>query len=281
MSDQEQWQLDSSAPELYQRYLVPAITAVWASDLVEEAALRPGERVLDAACGTGAVARVAAERVGSTGRVAALDINPGMLAVARSLPAVPGAAIEWHEGSVLALPFSDAAFDRVLCQLGLQFFPDRTAALREMRRVLVPDGRLAVSVFGPIEHSPATHALANALDRHIGPEASVAKRNEHALADTDASVALVTGAGFRDIVIRTTSKLARFPSPADYVRIQLAATPLAGLIALQDAVRRERLVGALIEDVDAALTPYLGSDGLSVPWEVHTVLATRFAGRAA
>src|SRR4051794_16904673 len=131
MSDQEQWQLDGSAPELYQRYLVPAITAVWASDLGDQAALRPGERVLDVACGTGVVARIAAERVGSTGRVAALDITPGMLAVARSLPSVPGAAIEWHEGSVLAVPFSDAAFDRVLCQLGLQFFPDQTAALRE------------------------------------------------------------------------------------------------------------------------------------------------------
>jgi ubiquinone/menaquinone biosynthesis C-methylase UbiE len=275
MSDQEQWQLDASAPELYQRYLVPAITAVWATDLVDQAAPRPGERILDAACGTGVVARVAAERVGSTGRVAALDINPGMLAVARSLPAAPAAAIEWYEGSVLALPFSDAAFDVVLCQLGLQFFPDRTAALREMRRVLVPDGRLAVSVFGPIEHSPATHALANALDRHVGPEASVVKRTEHALADTEALRTQVTGAGFRDIVIHTASKLARFPSPADYVRIQLAATPLASLIAQQDAVRRERLVGALIEDVGAALAPYLGGDGLSVPWEVHTVLAKR------
>jgi ubiquinone/menaquinone biosynthesis C-methylase UbiE len=275
MGTQEQWQLDGSAPELYQRYLVPAITAAWAADLVDQAAPRPGERILDVACGTGVVARVAAERVGRTGRVTALDINPGMLAVARSLPAAPGAAIAWHEGSVLALPFPDAAFDVVLCQLGLQFFPDRTAALREMRRVLAPDGRLAVSVFGPIEHSPATHALANALDRHVGPEASVVKRNEHALADPEALAALVAGAGFRDVAIRTTSKPARFPSPADYVRIQLAATPLASLVARQDAVRRQSLVGALIEDVDAALAPYLGSDGLSVPWEVHTVLATR------
>jgi SAM-dependent methyltransferase len=198
-----------------------------------------------------------------------------MLAVARSLPAAPGAPIEWHEGSVLALPFPDAAFDVVLCQLGLQFFPDRPAALREMRRVLVPDGRLALSVFGPIENSPATHALANALDRHIGPEASVAKRTEHALADPEALRRLVAGAGFGGVAIHTTSKMARFPSAADYVRIQVAATPLAGLIARQGAARGEHLVGALIEDVGAALAPYVGSDGLRVPWEVHTVLARR------
>jgi ubiquinone/menaquinone biosynthesis C-methylase UbiE len=275
MSDQEQWQLGGSAPEMYQRYLVPAMTALWAIDLVDQAAPRPGERVLDVACGTGVVARVAAERVGSTGRVAALDINPGMLAVARSLPVAPGAGIEWHEGSVLALPFPDAAFDAVLCQLGLQFFPDRTAALREMRRVLAPEGRLAVSVFGPIEHTPATHALSNALDRHVGPGASVAKRTEHELADTEALRTLVTSAGFRGVAIHTASKLARFPSPTDYVRIQLAATPLASLVAQQDASRREGLVGALIEDVSAALAPYVGSDGLIAPWELHTVLATR------
>src|ERR1051326_8905830 len=92
VSEQEQWQLDGGAPELYQRYLVPAITALWAADLADRAALRQGERVLDVACGTGVVARVAAERVGSTGSVAALDINPGMLAVARSLPAGTGAS---------------------------------------------------------------------------------------------------------------------------------------------------------------------------------------------
>src|SRR5512133_2312200 len=104
MGAQEQWQLDGSAPELYQRYLVAAMTAMWAADLADRAALRPGEGVLDVACGTGVVARVAAERVGRTGFVAALDVNPGMLAVARSLPAAAGAAIEWHEASALALP---------------------------------------------------------------------------------------------------------------------------------------------------------------------------------
>jgi SAM-dependent methyltransferase len=86
--EQEQWQLDASAPELYQRCLVPAMTAMWACDLASRAALLPGHRVLDVACGTGVVARVAAERVSGDGRVAGLDINPGMLAVARSLPAV-------------------------------------------------------------------------------------------------------------------------------------------------------------------------------------------------
>jgi ubiquinone/menaquinone biosynthesis C-methylase UbiE len=273
MTEQEQWQLDGTAPELYQRHLVPAMTAMWADDLADRAALRPGEGVLDVACGTGVVARVAAARVGAAGRVAALDVNRGMLQVARSLPTVPGASIDWHEGSVLALPFPADAFDVVLCQLGLQFFPHRPTALGEIRRVLVPGGRLALNVFGPIEHNPATHALADALDRHVGPDASVAKRTEHALADTAQLHALVRRAGFSDVVIRTTTKQVRFASGADYVRVQLAATPLASVIAAHDAYRRERLVDALARDVCAALDPYLTDEGLNFPQEVHVVLA--------
>jgi ubiquinone/menaquinone biosynthesis C-methylase UbiE len=272
--DQEQWQLDGSAPELYQRYLVPAVTAVWAADLVDRAALREGERVLDIACGTGVVARIAAERVGAAGQVAALDLNPGMLAVARSLPPVNGAAIDWHEGSALALPFADAAFDAVFCQLGLQFFPDRPKALQEMRRTLVSGGRLALNVFGPIEHNPATYALATALDRHAGPGASTAKRTEHALADTEQLRRLVADASFHSIEIETVSKLVRFPSPADYVRIQLAATPLASVVAQYDTARRERLVEEVVKDVGAALTPYTTVEGLTFPQEVHCALAT-------
>jgi ubiquinone/menaquinone biosynthesis C-methylase UbiE len=272
--DQKQWQLDGSAPELYQRYLVPAVTALWAADLVERAALRDGERVLDIACGTGVVARIAAQRVGATGRVVALDLNPGMLAVARSLPPVNGAVIDWREGSALALPFPDAEFNVAFCQLGLQFFPNRPQALREMRRALVPEGHLALNVFGPIERNPAAHALAAALDRHIGPDASTAKRSEHALADTEQLRRLVADAGFHSIEIETVSKLVRFPSSADYVRIQLAATPLASLVAQFDTASGERLVEAALKDVGAALTPYTTVEGLTFPQEVHYALAT-------
>jgi ubiquinone/menaquinone biosynthesis C-methylase UbiE len=272
--NEEYWQLDGSAPELYQRYLVPAVTAIWAADLVDRAALRQGERILDVACGTGVVARIAAERVGPRGRVAALDLNPGMLTVARSLPPVTGAIIEWQESSALALPFADAAFDVVFCQLGLQFFPDRAQALLEMRRALASGGRLALNVFGPLEHNPATHALVAALDRHIDPRASVAKRAEHALADTEQLRRLVADAGFHNLEIDTVSKLVRFPSPTDYVQIQLAATPLASRVAQYESASRERLVEAMVKDVAAALASYTKADGLTFPQEVHCARAT-------
>lgn len=273
MSRQEQWQLDGTAPELYQRCLVPAVTALWADDLVERVSLPSGARILDVACGTGVVARLAAERVGVTGQVAALDLNPGMLAVARALP-TSGAAIAWHEGSALALPFPEAAFDVVFCQLGLQFFPDRPAALRQMRRVLIANGHLAVNVFGPLEHNPATHALATALDRHLGGGASLTKRTEHALADPEELSTLLADAGFQQITIHTVTKLVRFPSPSAYVRIQLTATPLATVIKQYDPAEQARLVDAVRAEVSTALAPFSGEDGLVFPQEVHVALGT-------
>jgi ubiquinone/menaquinone biosynthesis C-methylase UbiE len=110
---QAHWQLEGPAAELYQRYLVPAITIKWAEGLVARAQPRAGEAVLDVACGTGVVARVAARHL-SHGRVTGLDLNAGMLAVARSLPdeATP---IRWTEGSALDLPFRSESFDLVLC----------------------------------------------------------------------------------------------------------------------------------------------------------------------
>jgi ubiquinone/menaquinone biosynthesis C-methylase UbiE len=270
MADQEQWQLDGTAPELYQRHLVPAVTAIWAADLVDRAAPAPSERVLDVACGTGVVARVAAERVGAAGSVDAVDVNVRMLAVARSLPG----AVRWHHASALALPFADACFDVVLCQLGLQFFPDRPLALREMRRVLVSDGRVALNVFGPIEHNPATHALADALDRHLGADASRAKRAEHALADPDRLRELVAQAGFRATAIDTVRKTVRFASPADYVAVQLAATPLAAVVAEAGVSGADDdRTAAIMADVDTALARYVGDDGVAFPQEVLAVLA--------
>jgi ubiquinone/menaquinone biosynthesis C-methylase UbiE len=270
----ERWQLDGEAAGLYQRHLVPAVTAGWAADLVGRVGLRRGERVLDVACGTGVVARAAAGRVGRTGHVAGIDINAAMLAVARSLPAGPGAGVGWFEASALGLPFRAGSYDVVLCQLGLQFVPGRSAALAEMRRVLVTGGRIGLTVYGPIEHNPVALALAQALDRHLGPGTSVTKRAEHALADPALLRALAAGAGFSRIQILTQTRIVRFASAADYVRIQLTATPLASLLRAQAEGAVSHLTQALTADVAAALQARREDGGLAFPQEAHILLAS-------
>ena len=131
--------------------------------------------MLDATCGTGIVARLAAERVGPDGSVAGVDITPGMLSVARTVTAhLP---IRWYETSVESMPLSDHAFDVVFCQLGLQFVADKAAALREMRRVLVPGGRLYLSVPAPSRFFDVLEA-AHRKGREVGVTWFYDMRNE-------------------------------------------------------------------------------------------------------
>jgi ubiquinone/menaquinone biosynthesis C-methylase UbiE len=236
MVDDYHWQLDGSAPELYQRYLVPAITTKWAEDLVDRAQPRSGEHILDVACGTGVVARLASKRMAG-GNVTGLDINKGMLAVARTLPN-EGAPIDWIEGSALDLPFPTEKFDLALCQLGLQFFPDQGRALREMRRVLSRSGRIALSVYSPIERTPGANAFVLALDSVIGTNASSIKRGEHSFNTPDELRVLMTDAGFADVDVRTVVQDITFPSVLDYVRFQLLATPMAVLLGNQNEADR-------------------------------------------
>ena len=172
MTAQSDWNFLTSVAENYESNLVPIIFAPWAGELVETATLRQGDRVLDVACGTGIVARTAARKLGNTGGVVGLDASAPMITVARSTATAEGIAIEWWEANAVELPFPEAAFDVVLCQSGLPFFPDRSASLREMRRVLKPGGRLILSVWGPIERSRGFAIAADAVARHIGPEAA-------------------------------------------------------------------------------------------------------------
>lgn len=266
MSKAEHWQLEGGEAELYERRLASAVTSLWAADLVERVDVDAADRVLDVACGTGIVARAAAERAGP-GYVVGLDINPAMLAVAQA----ESAEVEFVRGSAVALPFDDDSFDVVLCQLGLQFFPDRGKALAQMRRVLVDGGRLGLSVYGPIEHNPGTLAIANALDHYLGTAASQTKRAEHVLSYSTLVHKLITDAGFDDITITTETKHARFASASEWVDVQLTATPLASLLAEQ--LERRGTAGKITAAVEESLRPYEVDGGLELPLEVHVVLA--------
>jgi len=127
------------------------------------------------------------------------------------------------------LPFPETAFDLVLCQQGLQFFPDRAAELREMHRVLGPGGCLALGVWRPIEGSPGFAVFAEALSHHISIEAgALLPSGPFSLSQAEKLRALIAGAGFRDIAIRPAVKTLRFPSPDEFVRRYVAGFALAG-----------------------------------------------------
>jgi ubiquinone/menaquinone biosynthesis C-methylase UbiE len=257
-------QYRGNAAENYERYFVPTIGMAWATALLDAAELHPGDRVLDVACGTGVVTRLAAERVGPDGAAAGLDVNPAMLAVARSVPS-SGAAIEWHEATAESLPLADGGFDVVLSSLGLQFVPDKASALREMQRVLAPDGQLAIATVGPTP--PLFAILEQALARHVNPEAAGFMRAVFSLHEPQELEKLMSGAGFRDVEVQSKALSVALPEPAAFLWQYVHSTPLAAPVAQMDDVGRAALErdvvaawksfvedGALIFDANAVLT---------------------------
>jgi SAM-dependent methyltransferase len=222
--------------EAYEKQLVPALFLPAAQILLEHAQPQPDERVLDVACGTGIVARLTAPAVGERGSVTALDISPPMLVVARGLPQPDGAKIDWRDGSALSLPFTDASFDLVLCQQGLQFFPDQLTALREMRRVLKPGGRVLVAVQQGLEQNPIYREFNAALVRHLGMPALAAP---FSMGDAGQLERLLTDAGFTRIEVLPISHPVRFESAQVFIAISMFASAAAvtALSTLDEGVR--------------------------------------------
>lgn len=218
------------AAELYEREYVPTVGRPMAYSLLAAAQPRSHEQVLDVACGTGIVARIAAEAVLDVDNVTGLDPNQAMLEVAGSRAP---AGINWVRGTAEHIPLADDSFTLVLCLQGLQYFTDRPAALAEIRRVLAPGGRFASLTPGPLP--PMMRAMADALGRHVGPHAMAYLERVGELGDPDVVAGLLRDARFDDVhTISSTVKL-HVPPPLDSFDMYVAGTPLAPMVAVLDA----------------------------------------------
>ena len=264
------WQLEGNAPLAYDTHIVDVFLQDYSRRLVEVAAIKPGDRVLDVACGTGVVTRLAANKIGSAGQVVGFDLNAGMLARARA-SGETAAAIEWRLGNATDMPFTDAAFDCVLCQHGLQFIPNKAAAVSEMHRVLADRGRTVISVWRSIEHCPWQAAIADAVERNVGSEQAAQIRSAFSFGDADQLQQLIVAAGFRGVEIRVERETIRHASMADYVPGYISATPVAAAVAGLDKEAQAKFT----TDVRDALAAYRVGDGLAAPIETHLAIGYR------
>lgn len=198
-----------------------------------------------------------------------LDVNAAMLEVARSASEEVGAPIAWQEGDIASLPMADGAFDVVLCQHGLQYFPNRHAALTEMHRMLRASGRLVLSVWRLVQYNPGHAVFADVLERHVSAAAGATRRAPFTLSDRDEIRALVAGADFHEIVMRLDARVARFPSAEAMVRIMMAGTPLATAMAEADPA----LLQTAIAEVTEGLAAYEDDQGLALPMQAWVVTA--------
>jgi ubiquinone/menaquinone biosynthesis C-methylase UbiE len=216
-----------TAAELYESFFVPSIAAPVTGELIRTAALHPGARVLDVACGTGVVTRAAAERVGPTGLVTGIDIAPDMIAVARTIPA-GGAPITWEEADAASLPLPDGSYDVGLCQMGLMFV-DRAGALGELHRVLSPGGRVVVSTPGRIQ--PLLEAMQQAIADNVDPSLGAFVGVVFSMPDPSVLADLLLDAGFGDVKSKVYTATFDLPGPAEFLWNYINLTPMGPLVA--------------------------------------------------
>ena len=253
-------------PEMYEHWLVGPLFRPWATLTLEELHLSPGDRVLDIACGTGIVARLARKRLGESSHIVGVDLSSDMLAVARAT--APG--IDWREGNAGALPLDDGEqFDVVTCQQGLQFFPDKPAAVAQMRRALADGGRLAVSTWRSDDEIPFFHELRSVAERHLGPIDDL----RHSFGNAASLEELFRVAGFHDVRSRVISRSMNFDDGASLLRMNTMA--LVGMSAGGKAMgdqERKRVVEDIVSASGPVLQSFAGASG--VAFELSTNLAT-------
>lgn len=251
----------------YESVLVPVIFRPWAHELIRRAQPAPGERILDLACGTGVVTREVAASGVRPGHLTGADHSAGMLAVARAMAEAAGVTADWVEADAGALPFADDRFDLAFCQQALQFFPDRAAALAELRRVLMPGGRAVLCVQCGLDENPMLAAQAATLDQHAGVEAGNAVRAICGLPDKDEIRALFESAGFQDISIETVSLTLTHPDGRAFAAGAMGGMHTGDKLSAMDQARRD----ASVADFLTNLGPLFDGQALRFPHVSHVI----------
>lgn len=254
------------AARAYEALFVPALFAQWAPKIVDAANLTAGQRVLDVACGTGVLAREARLRTGPTGYVVGLDPGVGMLAVAKEI----SPSLDWRQGTAESMPFDDASFDAVVSQFGLMFM-EGDRALREMLRVLKPQGRLVVAVWDSVENIPAYGAEVALLERLAGRRAADALRAPFVLGDRDLLTEMFRKVGASSVVTSTIKGVARFPS----IRVMVEAD-LRGWLPTMGVTLTEEEIVRILEEAENVLDSYVTDDGgIAFEAPAHLVVAAK------
>jgi ubiquinone/menaquinone biosynthesis C-methylase UbiE len=259
-----------NAPAQYEEFLVPAMFTPFAETLVEQAGITEGSHVLDVACGTGAASRAAARRAGGSGSVTGLDLGEPTLAIARSAPAEEGAApITFKQSDAAALDAESDAFDVAICQQGLQFFPDRPAALAEMRRALKPGGRLAIATWTGMEGNPFG-AVVEALKNNLSADAASMLASPFALTAEELE-RVIADAGFGDVEVRQEEQVCTFDArPEEFGPRTIACGPLAATFAQAP----EEAQRAVAQETGERLKQHVDGDGrVRMPMVSNVALA--------
>ncbi|MFL6712938.1 MAG: class I SAM-dependent methyltransferase [Sulfurifustis sp.] len=260
-----------SIPKLYETYLVPLIFEPYAADLARRLSAWPLSRVLEIAAGTGVVTRALASALPENVSIIATDLNQAMLDQAAAVGTKR--AVEWRQADALALPFPDGTFDAVVCQFGVMFFPDKSKAFAEARRVLRPGGVFVFNVWDRIEENEFPDVVTTALESLFpkDPPRFMA-RTPHGYHDRRTIERDLADAGFTTSPrIDTLAARSRATSPRIPAIAFCQGTPLRNEIEARDAAR----LGEATDVAAEAIAKRFGRDAIDGKIQAHVVTIER------
>ena len=255
-----------SIPALYERYLVPMIFAQYAADLVCRLVELKPRRILEIAAGTGVVTRAMADALPDAD-IVATDLNPAMLEQAQATGT--SRPVEWRQADAMALPFDDAAFDAVVCQFGVMFFPDKPHAFAEARRVLKPGGAFLFNVWDKVEDNDFADAIGDALEGVFpdDPPRFMA-RTPHGYHDVDTIARDLAAGGFASPPrIETIAMRSRADSPRIVAVAYCQGTPWRNEIEARDATKLD----AATDAAEAEIARRFGDGAVDGRIQAHIV----------
>jgi ubiquinone/menaquinone biosynthesis C-methylase UbiE len=259
-----------SVPLNYDRHLGPLLFHAYADDLAARLPVRPGLRVLEVACGTGIVTERLLRCLAGQGTLVATDLNETMMGHAKAR-GVAGPGLTWRQADGTRLPFEDGAFDVVVCQFGLMFFPDKAAGVREARRVLAPGGTYLFNVWDRIDRNAATRIGHDTITSFFPADPPQFYQVPFCLHDVAAMRRLLDEAGFGRVTHATVEKTGESPSAAAAAIGLVEGNPVIGTIM-------ERGPGAL-RDIESAVArnvaAELGDHPVRSPLSAHIFTALR------
>jgi SAM-dependent methyltransferase len=262
MGDNQTGQVSDEAARIYEEFYLPALFEEWPPLVTKAAQIRKGDRVIDVACGTGALAIAVAEYVGPEGAVVGIDVNDGMLDIAR----LKSSSVEWLNAPAEALPFNDEQFHCVVSQFGLMYFENQESAVREMLRVLKRNGSLAVVVWDQLDKNPGLAAEEHLWQKVLGTEVD---ETPYRLGDKGILENLFKSSGVHDIQITTHEGTARFDSIESWIH-----TGAKGWTA-DDALSDDQLTH-LLRTAEDELVGFRTAQGtVAFPTSAHVVTAKK------
>jgi len=257
---------EGSIPQFYDRHLGPVIFEPYAADLARRIDRRPPGPVLEIACGTGILTAQLRRLLGPDTALVATDLNQAMIDHARSR-VKDADRIEWRTADASALPFSDAAFACAACQFGLMFVPDKAAAFREARRVLVDGGLFVFNVWDGFAHNSFGRIAHETIGSFFATNPPNFYQVPFGFNDPGELTRLLATSGFVDISLEHLALEARSPSAHSFAVGLVKGNPVNIAIA-----ERGLDADAITAAVAAALARVGGDEPFRTP--IQAVVAT-------